>query len=327
MGFTAKLPAEVRSRALELGEQGARWLAGLDDMAADFESNWGLKLGDVLSGGTEALVIEALVLETETETETVMEEGGLAVLKFGLPGSADIATEVKAFKLVAGEGYAKLLRYDLDANALLLERLGPQLGSEDRSTESQIHIICETLQRSWLKLSEPSGLMTGQEKAEWLAECIERGWQKYGKPCSKKAAYRALDFCRERADDFRLDNAFLIHGDAHSQNLLAVPGSGSGSGSGEYRFVDPDGLCAEKACDLAVPMREWSEELIQGATARLARQRCNLLSKLTGEDEHAIWQWGYMERISTALVLLSIDRKKDAELMLAVAEKLTDQPV
>lgn len=329
--FTDKLPAAVRLRALGQGEQGAKWLAGLDEMAAKFESDWGLQLGDVLSGGTEALVVEAVVLEINAETATDMPTDGLAVLKLGLPGSANIETEVRAFERVAGEGYAKLLRYDLDANALLLERLGSQLGSEARSTESQIHIICETLQQSWRKLSEPSGFMTGQEKAEWLAEFIERGWRKYAKPCSKKAAYRALDFCTERADEFSLDNAFLIHGDAHAQNLLAVPvpgsGSTSGSASGEYRFVDPDGLCAEKACDLAVPMREWSDELILGSTARLARQRCNLLSTLTGEDEHAIWQWGYMERISTALVLLSIDRHKEAELMLAVAEKLTDQPV
>lgn len=320
-GFTAKLPAEARARALLLGEPGEKWLTELDGLVAGFESNWTLRLGDVLSGGTEALVIEAVLLEPGAKV------GDLAVLKLGLPGSADIATEVKAFERISGDGYAKLLRYDLAANVLLLERLGPHLASEERPIETQIHILCETLQRSWIRLSEPSGFMTGQEKAEWLAEFIERGWHNYGKPCPKKTAYRALDFCTERADEFSLDNAFLIHGDAHSKNLLAVTGPRFGSVTGEYKFVDPDGLCAEKACDLAVPMRDWSDELIHGDTARLARQRCNLLSVLTGEDEHAIWQWGYMERISTALVLLSIDQRKEAELMLAVAEKLADQPV
>ncbi|MFT4797135.1 MAG: streptomycin 6-kinase [Candidatus Azotimanducaceae bacterium] len=318
--FTAKLPAEVRARALGLGAQGATWLADLDDRVASFESDWSLKLGDVLAGGTEALVIEAQISDAQVN-EAGAETNGLTVLKLGLPGSGDIATEVRAYQRVSGDSYAKLLRYDLAANVLLLERLGSPLASEDRPIESQIHIICETLQRSWTELSEPEGFMTGQEKAEWLAEFIERGWQHYGKPCAKKTAYRALDFCKERAEEFSLNNAFLIHGDAHSQNLLAVPGSS------EYRFVDPDGLCAEKACDLAVPMREWSEELIEGSTAPLARRRCNLLATLTGEDEHAIWQWGYMERISTALVLLSVDRKREAGLMLAVAEKLTDQPV
>ena len=313
-GLLQKLPTEVQLKAHGLGEVGASWLSSLDEMAAGLESTWSLALGEVLAGGTEALVIEA-----------VMTDGTLAVLKLGLPGSADISAEVKAYELVAGSGYARLLRSDTHLNALLLERLGShlasQVGKEDRSIESRIRLICESLAPSWIKLEQPQGFMTGAEKAEWLAEFIERQWQESGKPCHKKTAYRAVDYCIERADAFSLENSYLVHGDAHSQNLLAVPNSS------EYKFVDPDGLCAERACDLAVPMREWSEELLKGNTVKLARQRCSLLSRLTEEDEHAIWQWGYMERISTALVLLSIDMKRESEMMLLVADKIVDQSV
>ncbi|MFT6646013.1 MAG: streptomycin 6-kinase, partial [Patiriisocius sp.] len=305
-----KLPTEVQLKAHRLGEVGASWLSSLDEMAAGLESSWSLTLGEVLVGGTEALVIEA-----------VMTDGTLAVLKLGLPGSADISAEVKAYELVAGSGYARLLRYETHLNALLLERLGSHLGKEDRSVESQIHLICESLAPSWIKLEQPQGFMTGAEKAEWLAEFIERQWQESGKPCHKKTAYRAVDYCIERADAFSLENSFLVHGDAHSQNLLSVPNSS------EYKFVDPEGLCAERACDLAVPMREWSEELLKGNTVKLARQRCNLLSRLTEEDEHAIWQWGYMERISTALLLFSIDMTRQSEMMLLVADRIVDQSV
>ena len=309
-GLLQKLPREVRLKAHGLGEEGMGWVSSLDEMAAGFESDWSLTLGSVLAGGTEALVIEA-----------TLNDGGLAVLKLGLPGSADISAEVRAYELAAGAGYAKLLRFDLDSNVLLLERLGPHLGSEDRTIDTQIHLICEALEPSWVKLDRPNGFMTGAEKAEWLAEFIERQWQDSGKPCHKKIIYRAMDFCVERADAFSLDNCFLIHGDAHAQNLLSVPNSS------EYKFVDPDGLCAERACDLAVPMREWSEDLLKGNTVKLARQRCNLLANLTEEDEHAIWQWGLMERVSTALVLLTIEMKRESEMMLLVAEKVVDQSV
>tara|TARA_R110002073_G_scaffold32434_4_gene98281 strand:+ start:1158 stop:2093 length:936 start_codon:yes stop_codon:yes gene_type:complete len=305
-----KLPREVRLKAHGLGEEGANWLSRVDEIATGFEVEWSLTLGSVLAGGTEALVIEA-----------TLSDGGLAVLKLGLPGSADISAEVRAYGLVAGAGYAKLLRFDLDSNALLLERLGPHLGSEDRTIDTQIHLICEALQPSWVKLDQSNGFMTGAEKAEWLAEFIERQWQDNGKPCHRKIIYRAMDFCVERADAFSLDDSYLIHGDAHAQNLLSVPNSS------EYKFVDPDGLCAERACDLAVPMREWSEALLKGNTVKLARQRCNLLANLTEEDEHAIWQWGFMERVSTALVLLSIELKRESEMMLVVAEKVVDQTV
>jgi len=309
-GFVHKLPREVLLKARGLGEEGANWLSRLDSVVSIFETEWSLSLGSVLAGGTEALVIDA-----------TLKDGDLAVLKMGLPGSSDISAEVRAFELVAGAGYAKLLRFDLESHVLLLERLGHHLGSEDRSIETQIHLICEALHPSWIRLEQPNGFMTGAKKADWLAEFIERQWQESGKPCHKKIIHRALDFCSERAATFSLDNCFLVHGDAHANNLLSVPHSR------EYKFVDPDGLCAERACDLAVPMREWSEDLLQGNTAKLTRQRCALLANLTEEDEHAIWQWGYMERVSTALVLLTIDMKREAEMMLLVAEKVVDQSV
>jgi hypothetical protein len=42
--------------------------------------------------------------------------------------------------------------------------------------------------------------------------------------------------------------------------------------------VDPDGLLAEPAYDLATPMREWNRELLDGDAARLGCERCAHLS-------------------------------------------------
>ena len=307
--FLAKIPREVRLRAHALGEEGAKWISSLDELAARFESDWELEFGAVLAGGTEALVVAAR-----------LRDGREVVLKLGLPGSADIGAEVKAYELCNGNGYASLIQYDLEANALLLEKLDASLATENRAIETQIRVITETLMPSWIKLESAQGLMTGKEKAEWLANFIETQWQENNKPCPRSVVHRALDFCAERTDAFSFDDAYLVHGDAHPHNVLAVPNSG------DYRLVDPDGLCAEKACDLAVPMREWSEDLLDGNTARQARQRCDLLATLSGAPERAIWQWGYMERISTALVLKSIDQDKEAELMFVVAEQLNEQP-
>ena len=68
-------------------------------------------------------------------------------------------------------------------------------------------------------------------------------------------------------------------------------------------------------------MRDWSEELIDGDTVRLGRERCELLSELTGVDEGPIWQWGFIERVSTGLGMLEIGMKTESTEMLAVAEK------
>ena len=49
--FLAKIPREVRLRAHGLGEEGAKWISSLDELAARFESDWELEFGAVLAGG------------------------------------------------------------------------------------------------------------------------------------------------------------------------------------------------------------------------------------------------------------------------------------
>ena len=109
----------------------------------------------------------------------------------------------------------------------------------------------------------------------------------------------------------------LVHGDAHAGNALTVPDA-----DGEFRLIDPDGLFAEPACDLAVPMREWSTELLAGEPVGGARERCATLSRLTGVDPGAIWAWGLMERVATGLLCLQGDQERLGRDTLAVAEAL-----
>ncbi|MFT5047951.1 MAG: streptomycin 6-kinase [Porticoccaceae bacterium] len=96
--------------------------------------------------------------------------------------------------------------------------------------------------------------------------------------------------------------SYLIHGDAHIWNTLEAPKSPTG-----YKFVDPDGLIAERAIDLAILLREWREELLAGDTLALGLARCELLSKLTGVDSQSIWQWGFIEHVSCGLLDLNLN--------------------
>jgi streptomycin 6-kinase len=75
----------------------------------------------------------------------------------------------------------------------------------------------------------------------------------------------------------------------------------------------------EPAYDLAIPMREWSEELLAGDPYQLAVARCQRLAMLTGVDEEPVWQWGFIERVSTALLCLKVGLEGGRE-MLTVAE-------
>jgi streptomycin 6-kinase len=112
----------------------------------------------------------------------------------------------------------------------------------------------------------------------------------------------ALRYAEIRGRAFDPDVAVLAQGDAHAWNTPLVPGDRSG----RFKLVDPDGPFVERAYDLAIPMREWAPELLAGEPLALGRRRCRRLAELTGVDPEPIWQWGFVECTSNALLCMKI---------------------
>ncbi len=297
-------------RAEGHGERGRAWLARLDDLVAFLASRWSVIPGAVVSGGSESLVVTA-----------TCPDGQPAVLKLGLPGAADLAREGRIHELADGLGYARMIACDADHNALLLERLGAPLRRAGLSVAAEIEMICRVLERAWRVPAGVDALMTGAGKAHWLADAISRWWSEQDGPCEPATRQLAVSFCRERADAHDAARAVLVHGDAHADNLLADPLAG-GDDPAPWRFVDPDGLWAEPACDLAVPMRDYNAQLLAGDVPRLARARCDAIAELTGTAPRAVWQWGFMERVSTGLAQRRLGMHAAGDATLAVADRL-----
>jgi streptomycin 6-kinase len=299
-----ELPALVQSRLRLAGADGASWIAGLDGLVESLERDWSIEVGAVLSGGTEALVAE------------VRQCGGdHAIVKLGIPQTSAFDDEVRALLYADGRGYARVLRHDAERRALLLERLGPRLETLNLPVDAQIEILCATLQRAWVPLPDGALLQTGAAKARWLADVIATGWERLGRPCSERTVEVAVAFAEARQRVFDPAESVLVHGDAHSANLLrSLDGAA-------FKFVDPDGLYAEPACDLAVPMREWSAPLLTGDALALGQRRAEFIARLTGVPTEPIWQWGFLERVSTGLHALQLGWHAAARDMLSVADR------
>lgn len=166
----------------------------------------------------------------------------------------------------------------------------------------------------------PSGLETGADKAARLARMITEWWRELGEPCTERAVECALAFADARAAAFDPATAVLAHGDAHAWNALQDP-----CDADAFKLVDPDPLLAERAYDVAIPMREWSADLLPDPV-RLGGERCAHLSALTGVDERAIWEWGFVERVSTGLLALRVGMDAAGRDLLAVADALSSTP-
>jgi streptomycin 6-kinase len=300
-----EIPEKVRRTAIARGQEGLAWLAGLRDLVSEIEREWDLSIGRTFSTGTEAFVAEAATAE-----------GRQGVLKISIPGIDPSRRELRTLLAANGRGYAQVLRHDAAKEAMLLERLGPQLHQLGLRLDAQIKIICGTLQDAWREPPKGLLLMSGAEKASGLAAFTEKAWSELGKPCSERTIDKALAFADARRQAFDPENAVLAHGDAHAWNTLLV----RGADPWRFKFVDPDGLCIERGYDLGISLREWGTELLSGDPLELGRRRCRQLTQLTGVEPESIWQWGFLERVANGLLLKRKGLDRLASESLAVAD-------
>jgi streptomycin 6-kinase len=300
------VPDLVRQRATSNGSAGRRWLARLPDVLAELSGRWGLVLGSAFAGGTAGYVAAA--------TDTL---GRPCVLKVAMPldlyDHETFLRSVRAHQLAAGRGCAELLAHDASTHAMLLERLGPNLAELGLAVPAILEAITATLRSFWRPVSVDAGLPTGADQARWLSRFITATWDQLGRPGDRAVIDHALLLCDRRAMAFDPGHAVLVHGDAHGWNTL-VAGEG-------YKFVDAEGLCSEREHDLGIAMREYNEPLMRGDTPHLVRGRAELLAERCDVDPQVVWEWGFIERVSTGLANLRDFDNDDGTMFLEVARR------
>ena len=301
------VPALVRQRARANGDAGARWLRELPDVLAALCAQWGLRLGRPFRGGTAGYVVAARD-----------SAGRDVVVKVAMPLDdeevAGYRRSVMVHRLAEGRGCARLLAHDDTASAMLMERLGPNLDELGMPLPQLLETVAVTLRSFWQPIGADVDLPTAVDKAAWLAETIVATWEQLGRPCQREVVDRAVAYCDARAAAFEPSRAVLVHGDAHGWNTLDA-------GGGRFKLVDPEGVRSEPAHDLGVPMREYNEPLLRGDTSRLVRERAEQLAAWCDVDPVAVWQWGFIERVSTGLLSLRDFDNEDGAAFLEVAAR------
>jgi streptomycin 6-kinase len=295
---TLDVPDAVRNKVLSEGQ--ADWLEDLPSTVATLAEKWSLTVGRALRGGHAALVLEVRMVD-----------GTAAVLKIGVPGTQrDIAFEAVVLRLADGDGCVRLLRDDLDHNALLLERLGAPMYDVVPDATTRHDLLCDVAIRMWRPLAADVDLPTGADLARRSAALLPQLWEETGQPCSWRTVEDAITCAehRRRAHDDR--RAVLVHGDVHDANALEA-------GDGAFKLIDPGGFRAEPACDLGTIVRcnpDTGDDL-RARTARLAAR--------TDIDATAIWQWGTIHRVVGGLYSRRVGFQPFGDLLLAEADRLT----
>jgi streptomycin 6-kinase len=311
-----EVPEMVRRKAVALGPAGHQWLARLPSLLSTLEGEWGIHIGAAFAGGSAAYVAPAL---TAQGRDVVLK----VALPDGLEGNSPFATELRTLTLGAGRGLVEVLERAADGRAIVMERLGPTLTTLGWPVESQIDAIADTVSQVWHRPGPGHGLRSGKEQAQWLAEFVRTTWDALGRPCPAATVEQAVQHAARRANAFDATTAVLIHGDAHPANVLVDPVAGADPPS--FKLIDPDGMLSEPAHDLGVMLRDWSAELLAADALEVGRAWCARSAARTGADAQAIWEWAFVERVSTGLFLTRLGEPHGRQL-LEVAARWTAPP-
>lgn len=282
---TPRLQPLTRAKVASLGEAGTAWVDALPRTLADLCREWELTLGRPLPGGSASYVVRARTAAGEPR-----------VLKVALPDPA-LAGEAAVLAAAGGQGYAVLHRDDRARHALLLEALGPSLEQTPMPVEDKLRALVDTLQVAWRVLPATLPLPgPGLDRARVLRRLVFDLDTRLGHPTRPDVLARAAAYAERRAAAYDPGRCVLAHGDPHPGNLLRRPDA-------SWALVDPEGVRVEPAYDLGVVLRDWTGQLAGDASAVLGGY-CDLLADASGLDRRAIWEWGFLERVSTGLYVL-----------------------
>jgi streptomycin 6-kinase len=301
-----RLQPLTRARVASLGEVGAAWAASLPQTLRELQRQWSLTFGSALPGGSTSYVVRARTAS-----------GAEVVVKVCLPDPG-LTLQAETLRRAEGRGYARLLAFDADRGAFLLEALGPSLQQSALAVEERLRLLADTLALAWQPVPPAAPV---PDTAALLHALVARLWEELERPCPERVVAQALAYA-ERRRHVPDGERVVVHGDAHPGNLLQLSAAAS-RGTG-WCFVDPDGVVADRAYDLGVALRDWSAQLTgPGARARLERW-CGLLAERSGVDATRIWEWAYLERVSTGLFVRSFGAERAAQPYLRTAELLLD---
>ncbi|MGI5191902.1 aminoglycoside phosphotransferase family protein [Promicromonospora sp. CA-289599] len=235
----APLPSSVRQRALDwYGDRGRTWVDALPATVSGLAEAWDLHpAGAPFTGGTTAYV---LPLDRA--------DGSPAVLKLDLQ-DAENRSEPTALRAYDGDGAVRLLEYDPDSGAMLLESARPGTAllahqfpglSEHDAARERFAIACDLFRRLWRTPVPAVGYPAIPRAADLL-----KGWAEY----FDEAAGRSPDIVEELALGVRLcgaladtDEVGIANRDNHLSNVVS-------SVREPWLLIDPKPVLAERAFD------------------------------------------------------------------------------
>jgi streptomycin 6-kinase len=245
----------------------------LPQVAAECAEQWSLRLGKPFPGSHVSLALPAQTAD-----------GGDAVLKICLP-HRESEHEADALVRWNGNGAVRLLAYDRERWALLIERCRPGYPLTELGREEALDVLVGLLPRLWVEAAEPFRPLA--EEAAWWADYLPAKWMRAGRPFEEALLVAAVGALRELAPS--QGEQVLLHQDLHADNVLSAERE-------PWLAIDPKPLGGEREFGLA-PIIRGSE---LGGSKRDVLYRLDRLSSELGLNRERTRGWALGQSLAWA---------------------------
>ena len=295
------LPQDFIQRMLDVHGPPARaWLANLPGLIRSLEGRWGVAIGPPFEP-----------LSYHYVAPGIRRVGGEIVLKLAPPG-VELRHEAESLKAFQGKGAVRLLAEDIDAGAMLLERVRPGWDARRLPGEQAVRTVAGVMREIHRPIETVYPFPTIQDWGHAFGD-LRRRHQGGTGPLPGGVVDKAESLYAELAAS--MAEPVLLHGDLHHENILSAEGD-------RWVAVDPQGVIGEPAYEVGAFLRNPIPEVWTWLElAKIMDRRVEVFIEELGFDRRRLIGWGYAQAVLSAIGSLE-ERGTSEEGWLVVAQAL-----
>lgn len=277
------IPDDFVSKASNFhGEEGIAWIDRLPTILANCEQRWRLTFAPPFAYQSYAYHYIAPATRSD---------GTAVVVKVHAP-TEEFTQEAEALRLFDGRGMVRLLDYDMNDKALLLERLEPGTPlSELEDDEEATSQAAAVMRQLWRPVAPghpfPSVIDWGRGFLR-LRQHYEGGNGPFPAALLEEAETLYAELSASMTEQV------LLHGDLHHENILAAERA-------PWLAIDPKGVIGEPTYETGALLRNRLPDLRDAPRAvRVLTRRVDLLAELLDLDRARIRNWAMAQAVLSA---------------------------
>jgi streptomycin 6-kinase len=277
MSETAVPPALARNAVGVWGAAGERWLAGLPALRDEVSRAWGLRLG------------RPYPLSYHWVAPATRADGTAAVLKLGVPGADHLPVEAATLACWGGAGAVRLLAYEPEWGALLLERADPGTQARElvpaRDAEATAAIL--DVARRLHSVPVPDGVLPDLEtQGEAFAAHLRAypGDHPLPRHLVERAARLFDELCASAPA------RVVLHGDLHHDNVLRAERE-------PWLAIDPHGVVGDPGYEAGSMMHNPDPDRGDDELVALVPARVEQVADAMGLPVERIVAWSFVKAV------------------------------